>query len=85
MVERLRSCEAACELLEKYNMSYQVRFFLYDGESSSHLTSRTYKDNSTMWTNTIDLNLVGQSICSISPSFFLDGDELDGRVGQQAA
>jgi hypothetical protein len=22
-VERLRSCEAACELLEKYNMSYQ--------------------------------------------------------------
>ena len=23
MVERLRSCEAACELLEKYNMSYQ--------------------------------------------------------------
>ena len=24
VVERLRSCEAACELLEKYNMSYQV-------------------------------------------------------------
>ena len=24
MVERLRSCEAACELLEKYNMSYQT-------------------------------------------------------------
>ena len=23
VVERLRSCEAACELLEKYNMSYQ--------------------------------------------------------------
>ena len=24
VVERLRSCEAACELLEKYNMSYQA-------------------------------------------------------------
>ena len=24
VVERLRSCEAACELLEKYNMSYQT-------------------------------------------------------------
>ena len=24
MVERLRSCEAACELLEKYNMSCQT-------------------------------------------------------------
>ena len=23
-MERLRSCEAACELLEKYNMSYQM-------------------------------------------------------------
>ena len=23
-MERLRSCEAACELLEKYNMSYQT-------------------------------------------------------------
>jgi hypothetical protein len=37
VVERLRSCEAACELLEKYNMSYQVwRAFL---ELAPYLTS----------------------------------------------
>ena len=53
VVERLRSCEAACELLEKYNMSYQVRSSVSSQDFLYHNPVQT----ETNWMDELDSKL----------------------------